>query len=632
MTKALTDILRGHVLWRFFWLLVAITLASCSSRRLREERIFQALEREEQVLPRTHFAVGATCYRLELPKGRTFPRLLQEGCDGSNPRLLIDLALLLPGELRSVRGIRVSPDGSRLAVLAGTTGGSELIIAELSEKRPNKPVQQPLYRTAAPFEFEWLADSARLALIRRDQSGGSKFTVLNYRAGLETPIAELAGGAEYLHLELTASGRYLLLAHRSLFSDRWQAYSAGSIESAPLQVSAGDGKALACDTVEEWIVAEDSSDGETQVRILKIADGKERRLKLPINLQLERISCFSGAALLTLQDGWGQRVYYLDAEAAELTELALPYLWNKVPPSQRYESQLARVSSEGPGQPAQNFIVDLSAGRVSVDGAVVPARRELEIRKELIRSVGDVLIPVTIITPANRHSTRAEPILLHTYGAYGVSVPTDYDPALLPLWDYGFGYAVANVPGGGGHGVAWHKLAAGRNKLSGVDHIKSVATALKNRSEIGSTLIFGYGRSAGALLLLSAATKTRGLFEGVILDAPILRSPVQLGSSEPLYARELLEWGEDIEPFDMLTLSQGLRPPNFFLSFSERDDTISVPDILRWLSAQRELHAEEIEMVVHPMSSSTHHGADFREEEFRLRAKQIEFMLGLSHR
>lgn len=632
MTKTIANTCCRATLCSLVWILITLAFGSCSSRNLREERIFQALLREEKKLPRSDFAVGSRCYRLEIPRGRTLPRLSQQECDGSNPHLIMDLARLLPGELRSVRGVRVSPDGSLIAVLAATKSGSELIIAKLSEQKDHESIAQAVYRTAAPFEFEWLADSKRIALIRRDQVGGSRFTVLNFQSYQETLMAEVSGGAEYLHLELTASGRYLLLARRGLFSELWQAYSTTAIDAAPIQIGSGEGKALACDTARDLVFAEDVSAGEARVIIRSMGSGKERSFELPANSQLERINCFSNTALLTLQDGWGQQVYYVDTERSILNELALPHLWNKVPPSQRFESQIARVSSEGPGQPPQDFLVDLSSGSISAYGDRVPARRELEIRKELIRSSGDTLIPVTIIIPTGRDGARAAPVLLHTYGAYGVAVATDYDPALLPLWDHGFGYAVANIPGGGGRGVAWHQRATGRDKSDGIEHLTAVAKALRNRSEIDPALVFGYGRSAGALILLSAASKTQDLFKGVILDAPIMRSPVQLGSAEPLLARELQEWGQNTKPFDMLVLSQSLRPPSFFLSFSERDDTISVAEIIEWLAVQNKLYSGDIDMAVHPMLSSTHQGADFSEEESRLQAKQIEFMLRLAHK
>lgn len=80
------------------------------------------------------------------------------------------------------------------------------------------------------------------------------------------------------------------------------------------------------------------------------------------------------------------------------------------------------------------------------------------------------------------------PCLLAVYGAYGHCLPTDYDPARLPLVARGWVLALAHVRGGGELGRGWHAAGRGKHKPTSATDLEACLQHLVAAGERGCML------------------------------------------------------------------------------------------------------------------------------------------------
>lgn len=128
------------------------------------------------------------------------------------------------------------------------------------------------------------------------------------------------------------------------------------------------------------------------------------------------------------------------------------------------------------------------------------------------------VIPYFFVRP--RDATGPVPTLLYGYGGFRDSqVPGYVSPMPQFLIEEGFGYAIANIRGGGEFGPAWHAAALRENRQRSFDDFHAVAEHLKAS---GVTSRLGIqGGSNGGLLVGVAYTQRPDLYDAVIMAVPL---------------------------------------------------------------------------------------------------------------
>ena len=189
-------------------------------------------------------------------------------------------------------------------------------------------------------------------------------------------------------------------------------------------------------------------------------------------------------------------------------------------------------------------------------------------------------IPISLVSPKDPLG-----VVVHVYGAYGISSYATFSPSTVSLVNHGIAVAIAHVRGGGELGPSWHTQTLGGNKQRSIDDIRAATKHLQNVLRLSPQQTILSGRSAGGLLVSYAALTTPGLCGSLILDAPLLDLAYILeDSSLPLHEREVHEWGRSIlNP--LAGYSQV--PPilislNILLHVPLRDELIPPETSLRW--------------------------------------------------
>jgi hypothetical protein len=171
----------------------------------------------------------------------------------------------------------------------------------------------------------------------------------------------------------------------------------------------------------------------------------------------------------------------------------------------------------------------------------------------------DVSVPYIIVH--NPHVQMCS-LLVVGYGAYGL--PTNISTARwFPLLRRGWAIVFAFVRGGGDHTMAWANAARTWRREASVADFECVIRAAQKETGISAKSTVVYGRSAGGILVGSAAARQVGtsLFAGLYAEVPyldVLRTTTN--PDLPLTQLEYEEFGDPLRRIEDLVAIATISP------------------------------------------------------------------------
>ncbi|KAF8066409.1 FAD6 [Scenedesmus sp. PABB004] len=245
-----------------------------------------------------------------------------------------------------------------------------------------------------------------------------------------------------------------------------------------------------------------------------------------------------------------------------------------------WDSEVLRISYSSLTTPTTIFDQHLGTGRrvLKREAAVLGGfdRSNYETRRLWATARDGARVPVSLVF--RRDAARldgTDPLLLHGYGAYGVSYDASFSRNELSLLDRGWTVAIAHVRGGGDKGRRWYEGGKFLKKTNTFTDLIAAAEHLERYTRPDRLAI--EGRSAGGLLMgavtnmrpgetgpprRSTAALARGprvaalararcrahLFNAVIAGVPFVDVlTTMLDPSIPLTVTEYEEWGNPAE-------------------------------------------------------------------------------------
>jgi len=116
-------------------------------------------------------------------------------------------------------------------------------------------------------------------------------------------------------------------------------------------------------------------------------------------------------------------------------------------------------------------------------------------------------VPVTVLRRKDMKLDGRNPVLLHAYGGYGISMAPYFSP-LNRLWlDYGGAYAVVNTRGGGEFGEPWHRAGMLTQKQNVFDDFAAAMRYLVEKNYTRPERLAIEGGSNGGLTMGAALTQ-----------------------------------------------------------------------------------------------------------------------------
>jgi prolyl oligopeptidase len=144
------------------------------------------------------------------------------------------------------------------------------------------------------------------------------------------------------------------------------------------------------------------------------------------------------------------------------------------------------------------------------------------LRETTFPSKDGVSIPITLTSYPTAHLAQQKPIIMTSYGGFGVSMTPQFSVLVAIMMELGASFALPHIRGGGEFGKEWHEAARGRNRQVAFDDFIAAAESLIREGVTSPDQLAVFGGSNSGLLVGAAMTQRPDLFRAVLCIAPLL--------------------------------------------------------------------------------------------------------------
>ncbi|MEM7502839.1 MAG: prolyl oligopeptidase family serine peptidase, partial [Pseudomonadota bacterium] len=308
----------------------------------------------------------------------------------------------------------------------------------------------------------------------------------------------------------------------------------------------------------------------------------------------------------------------------------------------RYRSPQLRFSYESMVTPESTYDVDMATGekillrRAKVAGEFDASQYATE--RILVQARDGKRIPVSLAYRKDRPKERTAPLLLHAYGAYGISSEPTFDSDLVSLLDRGFVYGIAHVRGGSECGRAWYYDGRQFAKQNTFNDFIDVTRYLIESDYTAADRCYASGGSAGGLLMGAVANTAPELYHGIVAHVPFVDVlTTMLDESIPLTTGEYAEWGDPRQesayrymatysPYDNVAAQDY---PHMLVTAGLHDSQVQYWEPAKWVAKLRGEAASTGTLLLHTDMGAGHSGKTGRYKALEDTALEFTFLLML---
>jgi oligopeptidase B len=241
-----------------------------------------------------------------------------------------------------------------------------------------------------------------------------------------------------------------------------------------------------------------------------------------------------------------------------------------------------------------------------------------------------VKVPVALVYKKGVKLDGSAPMLLYSYGSYGISVPPTFSTNRLSLLDRGMIYALASIRGGGELGEEWRENGRMMKKMNTFNDFIDVADYLVKNKYTASDRLVIQGGSAGGLLMGAVVNMRPDLFRASIAQVPFVDvMNTMLDETLPLTTEEWIEWGNPNEkaafdymrsysPYDNV---KAQKYPAMLIEVSVNDSQVPYWEGAKFAAKIREMQTGDNVVLLKTNMGAGHGGASGRYD----RLKEIAF-------
>ncbi len=247
-------------------------------------------------------------------------------------------------------------------------------------------------------------------------------------------------------------------------------------------------------------------------------------------------------------------------------------------------------------------------------------------------------VPVSLVYKKGLTKDGNAPLLLYSYGSYGSSTDPWFSSINLSLLDRGFIYAIAHIRGGQEMGRKWYEDGKMFKKKNTFYDYIDCAKYLIDEQYTSADHLYGYGGSAGGLLMGAVSNMAPELFNGIIAAVPFVDViSTMLDESIPLTTNEFDEWGnpKNLESYQyMLSYSpydqvKAQDYPNMLVTTGLFDSQVQYWEPAKWVAKLRDKKTDDNLLLLHTNMEAGHGGASGRFKRYKDRALNYAFLLML---
>ncbi|MFT5050239.1 MAG: oligopeptidase B, partial [Chlamydiales bacterium] len=280
--------------------------------------------------------------------------------------------------------------------------------------------------------------------------------------------------------------------------------------------------------------------------------------------------------------------------------------------------------------PGSVYEYDLESGEPRLlkrDEVLGGFNRENYVTERLLATARDgTQVPISLVYRTDVERDGSNPLLLYAYGSYGSSSDASFSSSRISLLDRGFIAATAHVRGGSEMGRAWYEGGKLHEKKNTFTDFIDCAEHLVEAGYTSPSSLYGYGGSAGGLLIGAVANMRPDLFDGLIAAVPFVDVvTTMLDDTIPLTTSEYDEWGNPNEegyyrymlsysPYDQV-VAQAY--PSMLVTTGLHDSQVQYFEPAKWVAKLRALKTDNNRLVIKIDMKAGHGGASGRDHRIK---------------
>jgi prolyl oligopeptidase len=255
-------------------------------------------------------------------------------------------------------------------------------------------------------------------------------------------------------------------------------------------------------------------------------EGKPIRTVVPEDgIHPRRVATAEGRIFVeTLRHG-RPSIHSWTLEGRDCGEIDLPFegTIRLLPPFLPHQESLF-FSHESFTEPAWIYEYSIAEKRSTLFGKAgsQPSYRAFESREFWFPGRDRTAIPVTVVGKAQGGLDLPRPVIMTSYGGFGVTAKPQFSLLVLIMMELGALFALPRIRGGGDFGHRWHEKGRGRNRQTAIDDFLAAAAWLCTERVTSPERLAIFGGSNSGLLVGAAMTQRPALFRAVLCIAPLL--------------------------------------------------------------------------------------------------------------
>ncbi|MFC5861822.1 prolyl oligopeptidase family serine peptidase [Acidicapsa dinghuensis] len=231
--------------------------------------------------------------------------------------------------------------------------------------------------------------------------------------------------------------------------------------------------------------------------------------------------------------------------------------------------------------------------------------RRLQIREECFESKDGVLVPLTLVAQSEEVYLRPSPIIMTSYGGFGVSTKPRFSVLITIMMELGAILAVPHIRGGGEFDRAWHDAGRARNRQVCFDDFLAAAEWLCSQRIASTRQLAIFGGSNAGLLVATAMIQRPDLFGAVLSIAPLLDMVHYESFDHAIQWRHEYGTVEDPEDFRALFayspyhhISDSVDYPPILFVAGDKDDRCNPAHVRKMAAALQERDSQRSPVIV----------------------------------
>ncbi|KAG2189449.1 hypothetical protein INT44_004591 [Umbelopsis vinacea] len=251
-------------------------------------------------------------------------------------------------------------------------------------------------------------------------------------------------------------------------------------------------------------------------------------------------------------------------------------------------------------------------------------------------------VPVTLLHQKDLKLNGKNPVLMRSYGAYGITTDPDFRIENFSLLERGWVIALPHVRGGSELGRDWYENGKLLHKKNSFKDFIAVAEHLINKNLTSSKLLAAMGTSAGGLLVGAMVHMRPELFKAIVLRVPFVDPlSAMLNPDLPLTQVEYPEWGNPTDdkadyeniasysPYENIIGTSANSYPSVLLTGGLKDQRVQVSQPLKYISRLRREIEHSNAVALCRIDTDRGHFGGGGEQEARLdeAAEELAFLI-----